>query len=266
MTPELAEAARLFRDFLQAKDQQQLAAENLLRPLDKSISTGSSLTLANGTLPGSRPENVPPFEVPSAETAAAVIDQFLSTKRKARAFLVLDVSGSMNGEPIRAATEATAAFLKRLDPRDEVGLMIFNDKITLVSELKPASAVTEELSRRVLQLVSGGGTNLNAAVCRAIDIMKAKTASDSAGIGRLNGIVLLSDGADTIAEVTETRMFQSCIPASNEASGTKIFTIAFGGEANFDALNRISRATGGATFVADPATIDQAYLKISAEQ
>ena len=44
---------------------------------------------------------MPPFAVPDAATAAAVIDQFLATKRKARAMLVLDVSGSMNGEPIR---------------------------------------------------------------------------------------------------------------------------------------------------------------------
>lgn len=265
VTPEQAEAAKLFREFLRNKDQQQLATEHMLRPLDKAIPSGSRLMLANGTLPDPRPETVPPFEVPGATTAAAVIDQFMTTKRKARALLVLDVSGSMNGEPIRAATEATAAFLKRLDPRDEVGLMVFNDKITLVSELKPASVVSEELSRRVLQLVSGGGTNLNAAICRAVETMNAKSTGDTTD-SRLNGIVLLSDGADTIAEVTETRMFQSCIPASREAGGTKIFAIAFGEGANLDALTRISKATGGATFVADKATIDQAYLKISAEQ
>ncbi len=89
--------------------------------------------------------------------------------------------------------------------------MIFSDKITLVSDLKPASMVTEELSRRVLQLVAGGGTNLNAAICQAVEMMNAKSAGDVPRARRLNGIVLLSDGADTIAEVTDTRMFQTCI-------------------------------------------------------
>ncbi len=155
---------------------------------------------------------MPPFEVPRAETAAAIIDQFLTTKRKARALLVLDVSGSMNGEPIRAATEATAAFLKRLDPRDDVGLMIFSDKITLVSDLKPASMVTEELSRRVLQLVAGGCTNLNAAICHAVEMMNAKSAGDVATAGRLNGIVCCPMGPIRSPSHTDTRMFQTCIP------------------------------------------------------
>lgn len=263
VTPEQAEAARLFLDFLRSSDIQQLAAEHLLRPLNANVGLGDKLTLNNGTDPAPRPETVPPFEVPGAKAAAAVIDQFLSTKRKARVMLVLDVSGSMNGEPIRAATEATAAFLKRLDPRDEVGLAVFNDYVTVVSDIKPAGTISEELSRRVLQLVSGGGTNLHGAVCRAAEIMKQ---NESASHDRLNGIVLLSDGADTAAQVSETRMFQSCLPSTSEAGGTKIFTIAFGEGANVDALNRISHVTGGASFVADAATIDQAYLKISAEQ
>ena len=141
--------------------------------------------------------------------------------------------------------------------------MIFNEHVTKVSDIEPAGVVSEELSRRVLQLVAGGGTNLNGAVCQAIEKMKADASSSE---DRLNGIVLLSDGADTAGEVSETRMFQTCIPASAEVNGVKIFSIAFGAEANRDALFRISQATGGTMFTADAATVDQAYLKISAEQ
>ena len=267
VTPEQAEAAGLFLDFLQGKDQQILATEYLLRPLDSAIPAGKSLTVENGTDPQPRPENVPPFEVPDAATATAIIDQFLTTKRKATIMLVLDISGSMNGEPIRAATEATAAFLKRLDPRDEVGLMIFNDSVSVVSEIEPSATISEELSRRVLQLVSGGGTNLNGAVCRAVRKMQEdKDKRGRYAANRLYGIVILSDGADTAGEVSEARMFQTCLPATVEASDTKIFTIAFGDGANLDALNRLSQVTGGVMFKADAKTIDQAYLKISAEQ
>lgn len=263
VSPEQKEAATLFLNFLLAKEQQLLATDYFLRPLDSKIGSGTKLTLANGTDPSLRPESQHQFEIPNAATTSAVIDQFLATKRKAKIMLVLDVSGSMIGEPIRAATVATAGFLKRLDPHDKVGLMIFNEHVTTVSDIQPASIVSEELSRRVLQLVAGGGTNLNGAICQAVAKMKADASSPE---DRLDGIVVLSDGADTEGEVSENRMFQTCLPASAEANGIKIFSIAFGDSANLDALSHISKATGGTMFTADASTVDQAYLKISAEQ
>ena len=160
VTAEQADVAHQFLAFLLAKDGQQIAADHLLRPLDPNAPTGSLLTAENGTDPTARPETVPAFQIPDATTSAAIIDEFLTTKRKATVMLVLDVSGSMSGEAIRAATEATAAFLRRLDPRDEVGLMVFNDVVTVASDIQPVAAVAETLSQRILQLVAGGGTNL----------------------------------------------------------------------------------------------------------
>ena len=267
VSEEQAGAARQFLDFLLAKEQQSLAVQYLLRPLDANLPTGALLTAENGTDPSARPETVPPFQVTDAATSAAIIDQFLTTKRKATILLVLDVSGSMAGKSIRAATEATAAFLKRLDPRDEVGLMVFNDKITMVSEVQQVSVVAEGLSQRVLQLVSGGGTNLHGAVCTAArKLNQIRSAEEASGENRLYGIILLSDGADTTGEISENRMLQTCLPSSLEAGGTKVFTIAFGESANRDVLSRIGQVSNGAMFEADAASIDQTYLKIAAEQ
>ena len=78
--------------------------------------------------------------------------------------------------------------------------------------------------------------------------------------------MVLSDGADTTGEISENRMFQTCLPSGPEAEGTKVFTIAFGASANRDVLDRIGQVSGGKMFEADAASIDQTYLKISAEQ
>ena len=264
---EQAEAARLFLDFLRAKEQQSMAIQFMLRPLDSKVPVGTPLTLENGTDPKVRPETVPAFEVPDARTSAAIIDQFRATKRKATAMLVLDVSGSMEGQPIRSATEATAAFLKRLDPRDDVGLIIFNDNINVVSEVQPASVIAEGLSEKVRNLIAGGGTNLYGALCTAANKVNDRKRVDLArGENRLYGIIVLSDGADTNGQVSETKMFQTCLPATVEANGTKVFTIAFGEGANKDVLGRIAHVSGGAAYDANAASIDQTYLKISAEQ
>lgn len=267
VSDQQATAAEQFVDFLLAKEQQSLAGQYLLRPLDASVPSGNLLTSANGTDANAQPETVPAFQVPDAATSAAIIDQFLTTKRKAAVMLVLDISGSMSGEPIRAATEATSAFLKRLDPHDEVGLMAFNDKIAVLSDVRPVSEVGEGLAQRVRQLVADGGTNLYGAVCAAAGkINDIKRRDTAAGENRLYGIVVLSDGDDTSGEISETRMFQTCLPSTPEADGTKVFTIAFGKDANRDLLGRMGQVSGGAMFEGDAASVDQAYLRISAEQ
>lgn len=88
----------------------------------------------------------------------------------------------------------------------------------------------------------------------------------SAGESRLYGIVLLSDGEDTVGHVTENQMFATCLPANAEADGVKIFSIAFGDDADTDVLSRISTVTGGRLFTANPESISNVYLSISAEQ
>jgi Ca-activated chloride channel family protein len=267
VTPEQAEAAALFRDHLLSGAVQATAGDFYVRPLSQSTPLGDRLTLANGTDPDASPATVPAFAIPSPEVSEAIIDQFRVTKRKATVVVVLDVSGSMEGEPIKTATEATAEFLDRLDPRDSVALLMFNDQVTMLTEVRPVSQVAEQVRSQVLSLTSGGGTNLHGAVCRAAKVLADAQKRDLAeGENRLYGMVLLSDGKDTTGEVTESRMMQTCLQTGAEIEGPRLFAIAFGDGADGAVLNRLARETNGAVFSADPASIGAAYLKISAEQ
>jgi Ca-activated chloride channel family protein len=267
VTPEQQEAARLFRDFLLGGEMQSQAVKNYLRPVDPRLPIASPLSAENGTDPDATPQNVPALAIPDANTSAAIIDQFLVTKRKATILLVLDVSGSMSGASMRAAIESTNAFLRRLYPQDRVGLYIFNDKITKLSDVAQVSVSAEALSRQVLNLMAGGGTNLHGAVCAAEAAMNEIRKSDRlAAENRLYGIVVLSDGADTTGSISEGRMFETCLPSGPESDGTKVFTIAFGDQANKPLLARIASVTGGGMFAADASSIDTAYVRISAEQ
>ena len=262
-----AEAAAIFRDYLLAREQQELAVDNYLRPLDDSIALHAPLDLANGTDPGVTPAIVPALPSPDADVSAAVIDLFGITKRKATIIVVLDVSGSMEGEKIKSATAATVEFLDRLDPNDEVALLTFNDDVVALSEPQRVGSVGEGLSGRVSSLIADGNTALYSAVCEATNLASALKAEDeAAGETRLYGIVLLSDGEDTMGEPTENQMFVTCLPANAEADGIKVFPIAFGEGAAEDLLLRVANATGGRLYTADPGSISNVYLSISAEQ
>jgi Ca-activated chloride channel family protein len=267
VTDEQAEAAQIFLDYLLAREQQEMAIDNYLRPLDTNIALHAPMNLENGTDPGVTPDTVAPLPSPDANISAAVIDLFNITKRKATILIVLDVSGSMEGERIRTARDATVEFLSRLDANDEVGLLIFHDNVNELSPVTRVGDVGEGLSQRVAELIAGGNTALYEAVCQAIETTTTLQAKDTAaGETRLYGIILLSDGEDTMGTVTENQMFATCLPANAEADGVKIFPIAFGEAADQDVLNRIANVTGGQLFSADPASISNVYLSISAEQ
>ncbi|MCB8940648.1 MAG: VWA domain-containing protein [Ardenticatenaceae bacterium] len=267
VTDEQAEAAQIFLDYLLAREQQDLAIDNYLRPLNSSISLHAPMNLENGTDPSVTPNTVAPLPSPNADISAAVIDLFNITKRKATILIVLDVSGSMEGERIRTARDATVEFLSRLDANDEVGLLIFNDDVLELAPPARVGDVVEGLSQRIAGLAADGNTALYQAVCDAVAQATEMQAEDTAvNETRLYGIVLLSDGEDTVGNITENQMFATCLPANAEADGVKIFPIAFGEAADQDVLNRIANVTGGRLFTADPTSIGNVYLSISAEQ
>ncbi|MGQ0565670.1 MAG: substrate-binding domain-containing protein [Gemmobacter sp.] len=262
-----AEAAGLFLDFLRGERMQGLASAHYVRPFAGGANPGGGLTVENGTDPAATPVTVPDLDIPSPDVGEAIIDQFLTTKRKATVLVVFDTSGSMKGEPIKTATEATAEFLSRLHPQDRVGLLAFSTGMALVQPLGEVSATGERAQDVTRGLNADGSTNLYGTVCKATRMMADEAARDRArGENRLYGIVLLSDGADTVGEVSETRMFQTCMLSTEGEEGPRIFVISFGQGADLEVLTRLAAESNGAVFAADPTSIGQAYLRISAEQ
>lgn len=267
VTPEQAEAAAIFGAYLLAPQQQEAAIDHYLRPVDASIPLHAPLDLEHGTDPRLSPKVVPPLLSPNAEVSASVVDLFYLTKRKATILIVLDTSGSMKGDKLKSATEATAAFLSRLQPGDEVALMTFSNQVATLSGAEPISAGIEALREQVLGLFASGDTALYAAVCQASQMAADLKARDQAnGESRIYGIVVLSDGEDTVNKPTQNQMFTNCLPDNAEVDGFKVFPIAFGEDAAMNLLQRIANVTGGHFFEADPASIDDVYVSISAEQ
>jgi Ca-activated chloride channel family protein len=267
VSEDQTEAAGIFQEYLADRERQELAVDNYLRPLDSSIALHAPMSLENGTDPGVTTDQIPALPSPDADVSAAVIDLFGITKRKATVIVALDISGSMEGAKIQSATAATAEFLDRLDPDDEVALLTFDDDVVSLSDPQPVRDVVEGLSSRVMSLIADGNTALFAAVCRATEVAtELKEEDQAAGESRLYGVVLLSDGEDTVGEPTENQMFVTCLPTNAEVDGVKIFPIAFGDDAAEDVLARIADVTGGRMYKADPASLSNVYLSISAEQ
>lgn len=152
--------------------------------------------------------------------------------------LLLDVSGSMAGAPIRALNEGLESFAADLktDPlacqRVEVSIVAFGgDGVRVVNEFATAGQFEPE------RLNASGGTPMGAAIERGLDLVDERKQQY-----RENGIVyyrpwvfLITDGEPT----DEWEQAAARVRRAEEANGVAFFAVGVE-RANMDVLRRIA--------------------------
>ncbi len=129
-----AAAARKFTKFVTEPTAQRRVLEYGFRPGNAAVAIGKPIVATNGVDP-QEPQTT--LEVPKPSVLAGVIDEWNQVRKKARALLVIDVSGSMGDEAdarsgatkLDLAKKAAIAALGQFQPEDEVGLRIFSTEI-----------------------------------------------------------------------------------------------------------------------------------------
>jgi Ca-activated chloride channel homolog len=75
--------------------------------------------------------------------------------------LILDRSGSMQGDKLRYVQQAACHVLDMLDERDRIAVVAYDDQVTLIAPSQPISEHTRgELKRKINELRPGGWTDL----------------------------------------------------------------------------------------------------------
>lgn len=103
--------------------------------------------------------------------------------------VILDRSGSMQGEKIDRARAAVAEIVSRLGEQDRFGLVAYANDATLAIPLTPASGARQAWSRCGAELTADGGTNMSSGLDLAFDTIDAARAP-----GRTPRAILISDG------------------------------------------------------------------------
>jgi len=263
---EEQEAAEIYRDYLLGPEAQGLATEEWLRPMDARFVPEEPRVEWKRTNIAVTREDVPPLESVSGETVEAIRDVFLQTKKPATVFILIDVSGSMRGRKLESARQGTISFLELLQKNDEVQIRTFSDDIQLMRPDGPVGQVGESLAATLAELHHRSDTAFYDAVCETVD--KANTRIEQSRAdneSRLFAIVILSDGIDTSSQLSEEKMME-CLPGGEDAEGIKIFTIAYGSDADEDLLERIAVQSNGRFYKSDPENLAEVYERISFEQ
>jgi len=160
--------------------------------------------------------------------------------------VVLDRSGSMHGERLAAAKGALDRLIGRLDARDRLGVVTFDDAVDVVI---PAAPVADKhaLRQRIAAIESGNMTNLSSGYLRGIQ--EAARASDGAGAT----LLLLSDGHANTG-VTDGGALGDI---ARRAAGNRIATSTLGIGLDYDEalMSTIARGgSGNALFAEEPDT------------
>ncbi len=261
-TPEITANQRrtfqAFREFLATAESQTTILRAGYRPADLSIplgSPGSPLVAANGVDPA-QPQTT--LQLPAPDVVQVVQNVWALTKRKANVILVVDTSGSMDGDKLTNAQVALRTFLAQIPTDQErVGLVEFNSGVTNIIELDTLAANRAALTGAVDTLQANGNTALLDAVRTAYVRLQRQADPD-----RINAIVAMTDGKENASAVSVSQLTRE-IRTGNEQVPVVIFAIAYGRDADYDMLRAIAEASGGQVREGNTETIRELYKILS---
>ncbi len=268
--------AELFVDFVQEPGNQRKVLEFGFRPGNPEVAVGEPIDRDHGVDPD-QPQTL--LDVPSSAVLAQLLDDWEDQRKPARVLLLMDVSGSMGdlADPATGATkldlakQATITALDDFNDDDEVGLWVFSTDLAEGKEVVPlvdaarVGDVKEQLRNRIRDLVPLNGTPLYTATQSAYEAVLG-----SYDPGRINAVVLLSDGVNDDGEPDDDRdqleeLLERLSAGSEgqQSQDVRVFPISYGEGADLATLRRIAEASQAAVYdSSDPRSITKVFVAV----
>jgi len=151
--------------------------------------------------------------------------------------LVIDKSGSMQGERIQQARQAALAAVDRLRDDDIISVVAFDDNVTVLVPATKASS-RAEIRRGIEQIQANGSTALFAGTSKgAAEVRKFLERE------KVNRVVLLSDGQANVGPDSPGALGE--LGGSLMKDGISVTTIGLGLGYNEDLMVRLARESDG---------------------
>ena len=172
--------------------------------------------------------------------------------------IVLDRSGSMEGEKFEQAQQAVRHILNKLNPEDRFNLVTFSTGVEMyANNLQPVSEEDDAI-HWLNRLRAEGSTDINRALLEAVYLVDSE---------RPTYLIFLTDGLPTVGEVESDKIIANL----NESSPGNLSLFAFGVGYDVDTylLDSLAQAHhGNSTYVVPGEPLDEIlsvfYNKISA--
>lgn len=173
--------------------------------------------------------------------------------------VVIDRSGSMQGEKFAQAKQAAMQVIHALDDNERFRIVDYSDSISEFTvdagSVDPVNAASDYLN----SLRAVGGTNINEALLTAF--------REPVEPGTLPIVLFLTDGLATVGVTAEKEIRANAIKA-NEAGGRRVFTFGVGHDVNVPLLSDLARETRGVPEIVGPeedveAAVGRVFARLS---
>ena len=189
---------------------------------------------------------------------APAIDQVESTVAARDVVLVVDVSGSMEGEKMQQARDAAKYIVDHVNPGDRINLISFSTGVRLWSDKLETldSTMTDDAHEWIERLDAGGSTDINRALLEALAIIDGR---DEADADRPVYLLFMTDGLPTQGETDPWKIFDNAEMNAPDDATLRLFTFGVGYDVNTILLDTLSKEMGGrSTYVLPEERIDEA--------
>lgn len=239
MTREKLEGASLFANFLHSK--REKASLLGFRPTDSVPPNGG--LLGNESTSGldlKKPEKL--LTKSNGALSEILIDEWRDLERPAALSLVVDHSGSMEGDRLQAVISQTRNFIANAAARDRIGLIIFSSEPQI---LTAPSLERESIIRRLDSIRALGGSALYDSIRLAIEQLKVKEMRPYR-----REIVVFTDGDDKNSSLSLSTLLALTKDATYRY-GIRTTIVAVSAEDRAD-LSEIAEAGGTTLITASP--------------
>ncbi len=261
--PGLTDAQRLtfarFADFVRSTESQKKVLSLGYRPSDLNVplnSPGSPIRVDNGVDPVQPKTSL---QVPAPAVLEAVQKNWSQAKRRTNVMLVVDTSGSMEGDKITNVKQALKIFIEQIqNDQERVGMVLFSN--TPYTTLAPQELRTNRaaLNSTIDNIRVGGNTALLDSVRAAYNQLQILNDKD-----RINAIVVMTDGLENNSSITLTKLSEYMRNTNQSGVPVLVFAIGYGKDADYKTLKTLADATGGQAREGSLETIRQLYKLLS---
>jgi Ca-activated chloride channel homolog len=255
------EAAEQIIRFFQLPDTQKIATSLGLRPATPGVPLGAKFIPENGVNPKAQYDSLRP---PKPEIVETMLKSWTTyAKKPSLVVLVVDSSGSMQGQKIAAVQQTLQAYINQLGPKDQVALINFSSDIQPPVFVDATSAGKTKGIEFISRLEAKGGTSLYDAALSARNWLQTNYRDNA-----INAVVILTDGEDSGSQISLDQLGAE-LKKTGVSSDQRIgfFTVGYGkeGEFNPNALKQIATLNAGYYVKGDPETIAQVMSNLQVE-